>query len=417
MLMLSCACFLNAFHLARTFAIETVVVGNPGNAPDQVYPYKNPDELQFGTVDYVYRIGTYEVTNAQYAEFLNAKAKSDALALYSTSMGSSDRGGIVRTGTTGNYEYTVKSNMDNKPVNFVNWYDAARFTNWMNNGKGSANTEDGTYTLLGGTLYPENGGSIVRNPGATWFLPTENEWYKAAYYDPRTAAEGGPAGDDHYWLYPTRSDTPPTAGTANSTGDISNPGANVANHSLQAIWNGLDGSVTTVGSAGPLSSSYYGTYDQGGNVWEVNEQLFGETGRGVRGGAYDANPFNMPASLRHNSNIPTGQYSNIGFRVALALILGDANGDVLVDGADYTIWADHFLLPGVGFALGDFNMDGVVNGADYTLWADNVTFTADTTDTPTLTAAAVPEPSAIALAAAGTIMLLACGARHRRARP
>jgi hypothetical protein len=190
-------------------------------------------------------------------------------------------------------------------------------------------------------------------------------------------------------------------------GDINNPGANVANHSLNAIWNGQDGNVTTVGSAGPMSSSYYGTYDQGGNVWEVNDELFGETGRGVRGGAYDVNPFNMPADLRHNSNIPTGQYSNIGFRVALGLILGDANGDVAVDGADYTIWADNFQQSGVGFALGDFNMDGIVDGADYTLWADNFSVT------PTLTISAVPEPSTLALASAGAMVLLACGARCR----
>lgn len=51
-------------------------------------------------------------------------------------------------------------------------------------------------------------------------------------------------------------------------GDISNPGANVANYGNGADWNGLVGNVTTVGSAGPLSYSFYGTADQAGNVFE-----------------------------------------------------------------------------------------------------------------------------------------------------
>ena len=98
----------------------------------------------------------------------------------------------------------------NKPINFVNFFDALRLANWVNNGQGSADTETGAYTLLGGTAVPSNATTVTRNSGATWFLPSENEWYKAAYYDPlcRTAAEGGPAGDDHYWLYVTGVVTP-----------------------------------------------------------------------------------------------------------------------------------------------------------------------------------------------------------------
>jgi hypothetical protein len=195
---------------AFAITIPTVPVGNAGNA----------GELQsqgtFGAVGYDYLIGTTEVTNAQYAEFLNAKAASDPLALYNTSMDINARGGITRSGVSGSYTYTPKTNMGNKPVNFVSWYDAIRFANWLHNGQGSGDTETGAYTLLGGTPTPTNGNSITRNTGAIWFLTSEDEWYKAAYYDPTLG--GGSGG---YWDYATQSNSAPTVATANSAGDIS----------------------------------------------------------------------------------------------------------------------------------------------------------------------------------------------------
>ncbi len=90
----------------------------------------------------------------------------------------------------------------NHPVNYVTWYDAIRFANWLNNGQVPGSTETGAYTLLGGTPTPSNGNSITRNAGATVFLPSENEWYKAAYYNPATSS---------YFQYPTSSNTVPTA--------------------------------------------------------------------------------------------------------------------------------------------------------------------------------------------------------------
>lgn len=376
-------------------AIETVIVGNPGNLPDQSYAYNNPEGLQLGSVPYAYRIGRYEVTNSQYAEFLNAKAQSDPLLLYHISMGSDPAGGITRSGADGNFTYAARENMGNKPVNYVSFNDAIRFINWLQNGQGDGDTETGTYTIgesyPGG--YPVNPAAIVRSPGAAWFLPTEQEWYKAAFHDPRTEAQGGPPGDDHYWLYPTQSDLAPTAATANAVGDISNPGANVANFDYNADWNGQDGNVTTVGSAGPLSASYYGTSDQGGNVWEWNETLFEEAGRGLRGGAWNLNPYNMPANMRHYAKIATGSYPGIGFRVALALVLGDANGDGVVDDDDYACWLEHYLQSSQDWASGDFNGDGVVDAADYTLWADSYA--------PGEAIANTPEPGSLALALLG----------------
>src|SRR6185295_10609368 len=88
-----------------------------------------------------------EVTNDQYAEFLNAKAKSDPLALYDTNMDSNVRGGITRSGVNGSFTYTTKANMCHKPVNFVSWYDSIRFANWLNNGQGNGDTETDSYAL------------------------------------------------------------------------------------------------------------------------------------------------------------------------------------------------------------------------------------------------------------------------------
>jgi formylglycine-generating enzyme required for sulfatase activity len=163
---------------------------------------------------------------------------------------------------------------------------------------------------LGGTATPNDGLSITRNSGATWFLPSEDEWYKAAYHQP--AAQGGDS--DDYWLYPTASNSTPTMATANAVGDISNPGANVVNHNLGGDWNSQNGNVTTVGSAGPLSDSFYGTADQGGNVWEWNEAVINGPFRGLSGGAWTVLPNIVAASYRGNGS-PTNENHLIGFRM------------------------------------------------------------------------------------------------------
>jgi formylglycine-generating enzyme required for sulfatase activity len=153
--------------------IDWVDVGHAGNAADP-----STGSL-YGAVAYAYKIGQYEVTNAQYTAFLNAVDPSGANAngIYNTSMGSNARGGIsFNVAAANGSKYTIKSNMGDKPVNYVSWYDAARFTNWLHNGQGAGSTETGAYTLTGNT------GIITKNVGATVWLPSEDEWYKAAYY-------------------------------------------------------------------------------------------------------------------------------------------------------------------------------------------------------------------------------------------
>ncbi len=179
---------------AAALTIPTVPVGNAGNAD---YPYGG---ITFGAVDHDYRIGKYEVTNAQYAEFLNAKAASDPFELYERQMGLGPTGlqypysAIIRSGSDGSYSYATVSGRENWPVGFISYYDALRFANWLHNGQGGGDTETGAYTigplLYEGTSYPISGAYITRNADAKWFLPSESEWYKAAYHQ-----NNGPTSD------------------------------------------------------------------------------------------------------------------------------------------------------------------------------------------------------------------------------
>jgi formylglycine-generating enzyme required for sulfatase activity len=285
--------------------MDYVSVGHAGNAANTAV------NSPYGAVAHAYQIGKYEVTNTQYTEFLNAVNPTgfgtDGIGtngIYSTSMGSDVRGGITFTSdSVDGAKYTIKSNMGDKPVNYVSWYDGARFTNWMHNGQGSGSTETGAYTLSA-----SNTEIITKNEGATVYLPSEDEWYKAAYYDPTPGAGGG----YNYWLYATQSNNAPTEARANSTGVISNPGANVANYALEADWNGQDGNLTTVGSA--LAVNYFGTADQAGNVHEWTDAVL-RSSRVLRGGSWAFNSTYLPATNSISSS-PLNEFNYVGFRVA-----------------------------------------------------------------------------------------------------
>jgi formylglycine-generating enzyme len=132
------------------------------------------------------------------------------------------------------------------------------------------------------------------------FLPSENEWYKAAYYDPRTTAQGGPPSDSHYWLYPTSSNTVPTASVP--IGAI-----NSANYNYAV------GNLTDVG-AYTGTTSPYGAFDMGGNVAQFNESLIAGFARTVRGGSYDFGSGNLLSSSRGGAAQPTGE-RDVGFRL------------------------------------------------------------------------------------------------------
>ena len=276
-------------------SIEMVTVGDPGNAPDTRHG------RGYGAVPYTYSIGKYEVTAGQYTKFLSAVAAADIYGLYDPGMWSAKDGcKIERTGEPGRYTYSIASDLANRPVNYVSFWDACRFCNWLHNGQKSGpqdatTTEDGAYTLNG--FDANGGGAIRRNPGAKWVIPTEDEWHKAAYYK-----GGGP--DAGYWNYPTQSDLPPTP-------EPPPGGRNSANHRFAV------GSTTVVG-AYANSASAYGTFDQAGNLWEWNETVVWGANRGMRGGwcceetAIDG----LVASCRADGANPAFGGGPFGFRVA-----------------------------------------------------------------------------------------------------
>jgi formylglycine-generating enzyme len=273
---------------ASAVTMDWTFVGNPGNACD------TQPQGCFGTVGYDYLIGTYEVTNAQYAEFLNAKAGADPLGLFNPDMGSFPVGGITRSGHFPHHSYAAIAGRENMPVVFVSFYDALRFANWLHNGQGSGDTETGAYTLEGGTPTPSNAATVTRNPEATIFLPNEDEWYKAAYYDLVSAS---------YFDYPAGSDTPTTCAAPSTT-------PNTANCERPAF------DLTDVGSY-TGSASPAGTFDQGGNVLEWNEALITFPGGSVRdleGGSFDHGQEELAASYRDGGHPTTEEY-HIGFRV------------------------------------------------------------------------------------------------------
>jgi formylglycine-generating enzyme required for sulfatase activity len=310
---------------ASAVTMDMVTVGNAGNAPDMRYASSG-----FGSVGYAYKIGKYEVTNAQYVEFLNGvdPTAANARGLYSDLMTSNPHGGIIfnRNAAFG-LKYEIKPGRGSNPVVFVSWYDAIRFANWLNNGQGNGDTEHGAYILgpLSSGGVPSNGDSIQRNTGAKWCLPSEDEWYKAAYHK-----NDGLSGN--YWDYPTGtnaipysdqppgSDVPDQSNTANffKNDNVANSYDDGFAVTASASIDRTQNYLTDVG-AYALSASAYGTYDQAGNVGEWNETSIFGSFRGFRGGTFSAGYSVLGASER-GSLIATGASGSdgsiMGFRVA-----------------------------------------------------------------------------------------------------
>ena len=240
-------------------------------------------------------------------QFLNAVAKTDPYGLYNSGM-TNGQGyypfGVSQSGSPGSYSYAVTGSnpqAGNMPMTCVSWGDAARFCNWLDNGQptvaeGNGTTETGAYTLNGDTT---NLLTETRNPGAKYFIPSENEWYKAAYYDPSNGS---------YWTYPTQSNTAPINSLLLSA--TSNNDANYYGTGFTDPTNHL----TPVGEFED-SPSPFGAYDMGGDVWQWNEANISGSFRGLRGGYWFYFSSYLASSSRHSYD-PSYEYYDLGFRVA-----------------------------------------------------------------------------------------------------
>ncbi len=266
-----------------------VGVGEPGNANDT-------GGSATGQVNYHYAIGKYEVTNHEYVTFLNAvdPTGANALGLFVPAMATSPHGGVNRDTTRpAGDRYVVRTGRHLYPVNFVTFYSAARFCNWLSNGgTPGAGTETGTYTLLGGTPTPSNADTITRNAGAVVALPTLQEWYKAAYYNADT---------DSYANFPTG------AATSNNFPPPGNAGsANYGSTQLEPV-----GSYFS-------TNNYYRTRDMGGNVRELTESPLAGNPAVVYGPGtgFDGSTNDMSAPFAEVVGIArTAPIASAGFRV------------------------------------------------------------------------------------------------------
>jgi sulfatase modifying factor 1 len=267
--------------VSATITLDMIAIGNAGNAADTT---------TYGSVSYAYNIGKTEVTTAEYVAFLNATASTvDTYTLYNplmTNMGGTGVGISQAGGGIANFTYSVTGGGENRPVAFVSWFDAARFSNWMTTGQGTT-TETGSYTILGGVV---SGSTVARNVVVGgYYIPTENEWYKAAYYNPGTTA---------YSLFPNGTDAI-TIADANYGGSL---GVNT---------------TTDVGTYSGDPSSY-GTFDQGGNVREVmNFDADAAGGVILRGGSYVSGSSSLLSSASRVLSPTDLETISTGFRVSV----------------------------------------------------------------------------------------------------
>jgi formylglycine-generating enzyme required for sulfatase activity len=255
------------FALADTIHginMDFVTIGNPGNAADT--QVMNDGTTGYGAVSYNYRIGKYEVTNAQWNAFVSTA-------------------GAPR----GNPYYAYDSNAywtgAQQPSSYVSWYEAAQFCNYLTSGDKSK----GVYQFSGNNINPVDFLGINRTAaqttyGTIYVVPTEDEWYKAAYYKPNASG---------YSLYANGQDTIPAADNG---------------------WNYCGGAYDIPWDVGTGTQEQNGTFDMMGNFWEWNETLIGSN-RSLRGGMLGLTDVTLASSNRFN-RVPESEFGMIGFRVA-----------------------------------------------------------------------------------------------------
>lgn len=285
----------------QTIPDPWVRIGNPGNARDPVY--------KVGRVDYEFEMARHQVTNAEWCEFMNAVGveKSISLGLYNPDMSTGVCGGIDLVtspnasdpdpGACTNQtikQFRSKTGWSARPVVYVGYRDAMRYCNWLQTG----DTEKGAYDVS--RPYGR------RLPGARYFIPSDDEWCKAAYHDPTRL------GVRKFWDYPSRTcDLPPNA--------AGQPHA--CNYLRDGVHLGLKGPYFLAEVADyPNSDSYYGCRQMGGNAWEWIEPV-GPSKLNLRGGSFGYTEFGMGIWNRDEAGF-SDELNVFGLRLARVALDG-----------------------------------------------------------------------------------------------
>jgi len=287
---------------SNQFDMTFVEIGNPGNVDDTT-----GDPNPAGSVAYTYQMGKYEVSEDMIDKF-NA---SQSLTIRHDERGA------------------------NKPATGVSWNEAARFVNWLNTSQGyqaaynfsTGGVNDNIALWSSAEAWQLGGENLFRHKEAHYFLPSMDEWYKAAYYNPSTGMYGN---------YPSLDGNEPSAvssGTADNTAVYG-----------QSLGQG----PADITSAGGLSA--YGIMGLGGNVFEWEETEYDllndsvSSSRGVRGGYWGSYSGNLSSSVRDYDG-PDYEVVNIGFRVASL----SSSADVVPEPGSVLVWG---LLGLAGFFVG-----------------------------------------------------------------
>lgn len=330
-------------------AFEWVIVGDPSNPAYDGPPSDSgfPEPAIVGQVNYVYRMSQTEITVGDWLEFANAfgplgdphSIGRDEIFLRQ-----------VIGGPPGTYQFIPVDVEDAHllPVSSVRWRNAARYCNWLHNGKevSLAALEMGAYDTS--TFGGEPGivtDEIAPLPGARYWLPTLDEWLKAVHYDPV-----------HGWKrYPDGGDDPLLPG----------PALNPISETNTAYVNPEDEYSFRVGRY-PETRSPWGLLDASGGVSEwLSTWQRGFEGLWVyKAGSYARGDV---LHLDEVTQFSTGmswivQTGRTGFRLASVFVHdqeGDLSGDGRVDFVDLNL-----LLSYWGEEAGDIDGDGVGNFDD-----------------------------------------------------
>lgn len=293
--------------------IDFTRIGNTGNAAYQG-PESDGAANGRGGVSYEYQIGKTEVTTAQWMEFYNAVISTHGPG----SMSLPIRWGAGATGNPNQPFALLNANSGTWPVSGVSWRTAAYFCNWLHNNKQAdlASLTNGAYDT---STFGYNGGvftdQAAHHPNARYWIPTLDEWIKAAFYDP--TKNGGVGG---YWLYPNAADTPLTYGP---------PGQGQANSGFN-----LPGDAQfRIPLMSYDTASYYGMRDAAGGTREWTESILTAAGapfRMVHGSGWATVGFTTDRINRTGALFPDSEGTIYGFRIAAAIPAPSTSGILLV---------------------------------------------------------------------------------------